>query len=242
MTKPAPQTVGAPAPPVGVSDIFATAFSRYGGGFATWGLMAIAAVAVLFVCAEYRRGMLRTTFTASPGRRRVLVAKALVVGAVAFVLGLVASVAALLLTRPVMRGNGYLPPVYPDWSFTDPAVLRATVGTGAVLAATAVFSLALGTVLRRAAGAVAIVIVLIVLPQLLATGLSPAAGQWLMRLTPAAGLTIQQTIPQYAFVPRACVPEGDCVYDQPWAGFGVICAYALVTMAVALWLLRRRDV
>ncbi|MEU4555211.1 ABC-2 family transporter [Micromonospora violae] len=205
------------------------------------GLMAIVAVAVLFVTTEYRRGMLRTTFAASPGRRRVLAAKALVIGVVTFVLGLVATVAALLITRPIMRDNGYLPPVYPDWSLTDPPVLRAVVGTAAVLAAIAVFSLALGTVLRRAASAVTIVIVLIVLPQLLASGLPPAAGQWLMRLTPAAGFTIQQTIPTYEHVPRICAPENGCVYDQPWAGFGVICAYAVVTMAVALWLLRRRD-
>ncbi|MEO3746591.1 hypothetical protein [Plantactinospora sp. B5E13] len=209
------------------------------GGYA--GLMAIVAVAVLFVTAEYRRGMLRTTFAASPGRRRVLAAKALVVGAVAFVIGFTASVAVLLITQPIMRDNGFLPPVYPDWSLTDPTVSRAIVGTAAVLAAIAVFSLALGTVLRRAAGTVAAVIVLIVLPQLLASGLPPVAGQWLMRLTPAAGFTIQQTIPRYDHVPRICVPENGCVYDQPWAGFAVICAYALVTMAVALWAVQRRD-
>jgi hypothetical protein len=123
-------------------------------------------------------------------------------------------------------------PSYPDWSLTDPAVLRAIVGTAAVLAAIAVFSLALGTVLRRAAGAVAAVIVLIILPQLLASGLPTAAGQWLMRLTPATGFSIQQTTRHYDHVPRVCLPEDGCVYDQPWAGFAVICGYALVTMAV----------
>jgi hypothetical protein len=62
-----------------------------------------------------------------------------------------------------------------------------------------------------------------------------------MRLTPAAGFSIQQTTRQYDHVSRICLPEDGCVYDQPWAGFAVICAYALVTMAVALWLLPRRD-
>ncbi|WP_143194206.1 ABC transporter permease subunit [Micromonospora sp. CB01531] len=205
------------------------------------GLMALVAVAVLFVTTEYRRGMLRTTFTASPRRGRVLVAKAMVVGAVTFVIGLVAGVAALLITLPITRDNGFLPPVYPDWSLIDPTVLRAIVGTAGVLAAIAVFSLALGTVLRRAAGAVAIVIVLIILPQLLAGALPTAAGQWLMRLTPPAGFSVQQTVPHYEQVPRICIPENGCVYDQPWAGFAVVCGYALVTMAVALWLLRRRD-
>ncbi len=82
---------------------------------------------------------------------------------------------------------------------------------------------------------------LLILPQLLAGGLPVAAGLWLMRLTPAAGFTIQQTIPHYEHVPRICLPEDGCVYDQPWAGAAVVGAYALVAMTVAVWLLRRRD-
>ena len=205
------------------------------------GLMAIVAVAVLFITAEYKRGMVRTTFTASPGRGRVLVAKALVMGGVTFVIGLVASTAALLVARPLLRKNGYKPPLFPDWSLTDGPVLRTIVGTALVLAMIAVFSLALGSVLRRSAGAVSAVIVLIVLPQIIATALPLPAALWLMRLTPAAGFSVQQTTPHYEQVSRICVPEDGCSYDQPWAGFGVLCAYALVTLAVAIWMLRRRD-
>jgi hypothetical protein len=186
--------------------------------------------------------MLRTTFTASPGRGRVLAAKAVVIGAVTFVIGLVASAAAVLIARRITRGNGFLPPVWPDRSLTDPAVLRAVVGTAAVLAAFAVFGLALGTVLRRAAGAVAIVIMMLIVPQLLTGVLSVTAAEWLVRLTPAAGFSVQQTIPHYEQVPQACLTETGCVYEQPWTGVAVIGAYALVMTAVALWLLRRRDV
>ncbi|SCF04521.1 ABC-2 family transporter protein [Micromonospora coriariae] len=205
------------------------------------GLVATVAVAVLFVTAEHRHGMLRTTFMATPGRRRVLAAKALVVGAVAFILGLVAAVTALLVVGPIQRQNGYLPPRYPDWSLTDAAVLRAVIGTAVVLTAIAVFGMALGSVLRRAAGAVAIVIVLLFLPQLLATGLPGAVGTWLMRLTPAAGFTIQQTTPHYDHVSSICLPQDGCAYDQSWAGLAVCCAYAVAMLVVALWLVRRRD-
>ena len=38
--------------------------------------------------AEYRRGLIRTTLAASPRRGRMLAAKALVIGAVAFAAGL----------------------------------------------------------------------------------------------------------------------------------------------------------
>ena len=46
----------------------------------------------MFMTAEYRRGLIRTTLAASPRRGRVLAAKALVVGAVAFVAGLLGAV------------------------------------------------------------------------------------------------------------------------------------------------------
>ena len=44
------------------------------------GLIAVAVVATMFMTAEYRRGLIRTTLAASPRRGRVLAAKALVVG------------------------------------------------------------------------------------------------------------------------------------------------------------------
>ena len=55
------------------------------------GLIAVVVVAAMFFTAEYRRGMIRVTLAASPRRGRVLAAKAVVIGAVAFVAGLVAA-------------------------------------------------------------------------------------------------------------------------------------------------------
>jgi len=42
------------------------------------GLIAVVVVATMFITAEYRRGLIRTTFAASPRRGRVLAAKAIV--------------------------------------------------------------------------------------------------------------------------------------------------------------------
>src|SRR6202012_3535684 len=44
------------------------------------GLIAVAVVAAMFMTAEYRRGLIRTTLAASPHRGRVLAAKAIVIG------------------------------------------------------------------------------------------------------------------------------------------------------------------
>ena len=52
------------------------------------GLIAAIVVAVMFITAEYRRGLILTTFTASPRRIRALAAKATVIGVVTFAVGL----------------------------------------------------------------------------------------------------------------------------------------------------------
>ena len=55
------------------------------------GLIAVAVVAAMFITAEYRRGLIRVTLAATPRRGRVLAAKAVVIAAVTFAVGLVSS-------------------------------------------------------------------------------------------------------------------------------------------------------
>ena len=120
------------------------------------------------------------------------------------------------------------------------------VGTGALLAAAAVLALAIGTILRRSALAVAIVIVVILVPYLLATGPQQDNGstgveEWLLRVTPAAALSAQQAIPKfYQVIGIYRVIDG--YYPlAPWAGLAVECAWAAAALALAYYLLRRRD-
>ena len=206
------------------------------------GVMVIVAVAVLFTTSEYRQGMIRTTFAASPRRGRVLAAKAIVVGATTFVVGLVASFASVLLALPILRANGLAPPLFQVPSLSDGPVLRAIAGTAAVLALFAVLGLAAGAILRRSPGAIIVVVVPLLIPQLIAGVLPLAAARWLMLATPAAGFSIQQTVQQrYDFVSSICLPEDGCFTTGPWVGFGVLCAYTAVALAAGFWLLRRRD-
>jgi ABC-type transport system involved in multi-copper enzyme maturation permease subunit len=203
---------------------------------ATFGLIAMVAIGVLFITAEYRRGMIRTTFAASPRRGRVLVAKAIVLGAAAFVVGLVASLTAFLVTQPILRANGFGPPGYPIPSLADWPVLRAVVGAAVFLALVAVLSLGVGAILRRSAGAIAVVVVALIPLTILVGGLPLTAAQWVMRTTPAAGLAILQTIEvdhDATVEPWGMAP--------PLAGLGVLAAYAAAALAVAVWLVRRRD-
>jgi regulation of enolase protein 1 (concanavalin A-like superfamily) len=206
------------------------------------GVVVIVAVAVLFITSEYRQGMIRTTFAASPRRGRVLAAKAIVVATTTFVVGLVASFASVLLALPILRANGLAPPVFQVPSLSDGPVLRAIAGTAAVLALLAVLGLAAGAILRRSPGAIIVVVVPLLIPQLIAGALPLAAARWLMLATPAAGFSIQQTtVQRYDFVSSICLPEAGCFTTGPWVGFGVLCAYTAVALAAGFWLLRRRD-
>ena len=70
------------------------------------GLIAVIVVATMFITAEYRRGLIRITLTASPQRGRVLAAKAFVIGSVTFVAGLVAAAAAVIFGAQLSRHKG----------------------------------------------------------------------------------------------------------------------------------------
>jgi ABC-type transport system involved in multi-copper enzyme maturation permease subunit len=205
------------------------------GAFA--GLIAVAVIAAMFITAEYRRGLIRTTLAASPRRGRVLAAKAVVIGAVTFVLGLAASVIAVAFGTRLSSAQGlYVLPV--PW-LTE---VRVVAGTAALLAVAAVLALALGAVLRRSAAAVSVAIVVIVLPYILgvASVLPLGAAEWLLRITPAAGFAIQQSLPQYPQVGAEYTPP---VYFPlgPWAGFAVLCAWTAAALFLAATTLRRRD-
>ena len=203
------------------------------------GLIVLAVVSALFITGEYRRGLIRSTFAASPHRGRVLAAKAMVIGAVVFVAGLIASGIALPLGEHLLRANGNS--IYPAGTEAE---VRAVVGTAALLAVASVFALALGTALRRSALAVTAVIVLIVLPYILAVAsvLPPGPAEWLLRVTPAAGFAVQQTVVRYPQVAAPYTPMDGYFPLAPWAGFAVLCAYTLCALGLAAYLLRTRDV
>src|SRR5206468_5002023 len=100
------------APVVGGADIgVGQAIERtLAGTFAA--LIAVVVIGVMFITAEYRRGMIRTTFTASPRRGRVLAAKAIVLAAVTFAAGLVAAAVTIPLGERLLHENGNpIPPV-----------------------------------------------------------------------------------------------------------------------------------
>jgi ABC-type transport system involved in multi-copper enzyme maturation permease subunit len=202
------------------------------------GLIVILVVAAMFFSTEYRRGLIRTTLAATPRRGAVLAAKAVVIGAVTFVVGLVAAAVSIGVGVPKEEGSGLILLSVPG--LTE---VRVIVGTAAMLAVAAVFAVALGAILRRSAAAITIAVVMVVMPFLLAAlNVVPAGvGDWLLRVTPAAALAIEQSIPRYAQVTTAISPVRGYYPLSPFAGLAVLCLWAAAALALALIMLRRRD-
>jgi len=195
-------------------------------------LLFVIVLATLFTTVEYRRGLIRTTFAASPRRGHVLAAKAVVAGALAFTAGAVATAIAEATTRHVLAANGsYL---FPQ---SGPDLARVIVGTGLFLGLAAALAVALGMMLRRSAVTVAAGIVLLVVPGVIGS----ESGGWLMRFTPTAAFAIQATLPRSNLVTSTYTPPNGYFPVGPWVGLAVLAAYAAVALGAALWLVRRRD-
>ncbi len=215
------------------------------------GLIPLIVVGAMFITAEYRRGLIRVSLAAVPRRGRLLAAKAVVIGAVGFVTGLIAAVLAVAVgARTLARTSQSL------WPVPALTLARMVVGTAALIAVAAVLALAIGTIRRRSAAAVAAVIVVIFVPKLLTVipplqpgpggpvggGLALGAREWLLRVTPAAGFSVQQAVPRFPQVTGVLyTPDWGYYPLAPWAGFAVECAWAAAALALALYLLRRRD-
>jgi ABC-type transport system involved in multi-copper enzyme maturation permease subunit len=205
------------------------------GSFAA--VIAAGVLGALFITGEYRRGLIRLTLAASPRRGRVLAAKAIVIGAVTFTAGIAGIAIAVPVGLAKLRAGGN--PILPMTALTE---VRVIAGAAALIAVASVLSLAVGAVLRRGALAVTLVIAAIVLPYLLAiTALPAGAADWVLRITPAAAIAIEQSIPAYPQVTAAYTPTDGYYPLAPWAGFAVLCAWTIAALALAAFLLHRRD-
>lgn len=219
-----------------IADGFASTLSTSMPLAIVVGLIALVVVAVMFVTTEYRRDLIRTTFTAIPHRGQVLAAKAVVMGTVAFATGAVAAAVAVPVGEHVLRAGGNY--VLPATAGTE---ARVILGTGLLLAFTAVAVLALGTMLRSGAGAVTAGIVVFVLPYIAGSAVGGGAEEWLFRFTPPAGLAILGAYPYSPQVSYAYTMANGYYPLAPWVGLAVPAGYALLTLAAAAALLPRRD-
>jgi ABC-2 type transport system permease protein len=196
------------------------------------GQAVVAIVAVLAVSGEYGTGMIRTTLAAMPRRATALAAKAAVVTAVTLAAGIPAVLGSVLAGRLILPGHGYTPANgYPVLSLANGTVLRAAAGTVLYLALIALLSVGIAAAVRDAAVAIGVVLGLLYLfPILTQVVGSPGVARHLQQIGPmTAGLEIQAST-GLSHLPIA-----------PWAGLGVLAAWAAAALLAGTVLLRLRD-
>jgi hypothetical protein len=183
--------------------------------------LAIAVLGVLVNTGEYATGMIRATLAAVPHRLPVLWAKLGVFAVMTFVVTTVAAFIAFFLGQALLHSHGT--------TLAAPHAVRAVVGVGLYLTVVGILALGIGFMVRSTAGGIATVLgILLVLP---------AIGHVL----PSSWQT--------SFLPYLPSNAGGVLFTLhpdpgslgPWAGFGVMCAWAAASVAGAAYLLRRRD-
>jgi len=119
------------------------------------GQICLITLGVLVISSEYGTGMIRTTFTASPQRHRVLAAKLIIFFAVAFVVSAFAIGFVGLVTESMHSG-------------TEGKAWGGTVVMGALyVSLLGVLALAVGSMLRHSAGAITAMLGLVLVPAIL---------------------------------------------------------------------------
>lgn len=191
------------------------------------GQAVIAVLAVLSVADEYGTGMIRVSLSAVPRRLLLLVAKAATVAVFALGVGVVAVPVGLFIGRVMLPAHG----VYPLVSFSDGPTLRAAVGTVLYFVLVALLSLGVATAIRDTAVSIGVALgLLYVLPVAAQLINDPTWQRHLEQIAPmTAGLAIQATTNLQALP------------ISPWAGLGVLAAWALAALTVAALALRTRD-
>ncbi|HET6673328.1 MAG TPA: ABC transporter permease subunit [Agromyces sp.] len=191
-----------------------------------FGQLVAGVLGVLVISGEYTTGMIRSTLAAVPMRLPALAAKAVVLFVATYVVGLVATLGAYVVTSLVFAG------VDVSASLTEPAVFLPLLGASLYLALVAVFALGVGTMLRSSAGGIAAVLGLILL---VPTVFQMIPAEWAQDLLPyllsIAGMnmftstTAEATADGFGF----------------WLNLLIVLGWVGASIAGATVLLKRRD-
>jgi hypothetical protein len=178
----------------------------------------IGVLGVLSVTGEYATGMIRSSFGAVPRRAPVLVAKAAVYSAVAFVVSLVTLFAASSFAR-VHRHRHPFP--------ARSECLRAVLAGSVYLALLAMLAVGLGFVIRSTAGAVSALFGFVfVVPIMMQMLTMDSIGKFL----------------PYDILSQATSPDFQRAdWLTPWGGIAALAAWTFAALFTAWSLVQRRD-
>ncbi len=191
--------------------------------------LVVSVLGVLAITGEYTTGMIRSTLAAVPRRLPALWAKAMVLFVVVLVVSVVAVALSWVAALPFLNNLG----IEVDLGNSDH--LRVLAGTPLYLATIAVFAFAIGALVRHSAGALAIVLGLLLVIE---TVFSAIPLRFFEVISPYLPSTAGSRILTDG---ELLGPSMGGVDLTPWQGYGVLVAWVVLLLAAAAVLLRRRD-
>jgi ABC-type transport system involved in multi-copper enzyme maturation permease subunit len=191
------------------------------------GSICMMTLGVLTTASEYGTGLIRTTMTACPDRGRVLMAKSIVFFALAFVVTLVATSLVALLQVSVLTDHGGREPTGGEW-------LKATVGISLYVALLGLLGLLAGSVIRHSAGAITLMIGVLLAPLVIALFLFSESLRRVQQGLFTYSIPNQLSI----FYDNSLSRSGPSGWDPLWIMLGLTAAVFVGAYA----LLEKRDV
>ncbi|MFF0448546.1 ABC transporter permease [Streptomyces sp. NPDC004609] len=188
------------------------------------GSVCVITLGVLTIASEYSTGMIRTTLTACPSRARVLTAKAIVYFLLVFAVTAVTTTTVAAF-QVAMLGDGW--PSAGTW-------FRATIGVSLYIAFLGLLSLAVGSLIRHSAGAITVMIGVVLLPLVLA-----------MFMFSESLNSVREFLFEYSIPSQLSVLYDNSVVEsgpQGWEPLWIMIIVAAVALGGAYAALNARDV
>ncbi|MFF4284458.1 ABC transporter permease [Streptomyces sp. NPDC001633] len=194
-----------------------------------WTLMLVASsMGALTVVSEYSSGLIRTTTVAVPARGSVVLAKAAVTAALWTAIGAAVSTGCSLVSQALLNGRHAGVPI------THPGVFRPLVATALLAPVCALVGLGLGVLLRHAAATmVTSVFALLMLPTMFSDSNRWSADVKHAMVSAAWNRLIENWEPDPNSLGYSATVPGSWIVYALWP---------LITIALAVFVVRRRDV
>ncbi|TWP52917.1 hypothetical protein FKR81_07340 [Lentzea tibetensis] len=196
--------------------------------FYTFGMYVVLVMAALAITTEYRFSTIRATFLAVPNRISALLAKTVVVSLLAGVIGELVAFGSWGISKLIKPDVNIAINTAQEW--------RNVAGVGAVFFVGAIFAIAIGTLLRHTAGAVALLLVWALVVESL-VGIIPKIGDDIQRWMPFVNGNRFLTAGTEPF-------PGEPVINYPfgaWGSLGYFAAISVGLLIVAFVVAKRRD-
>ncbi|MGG2458763.1 ABC transporter permease subunit [Streptomyces sp. RGM 3693] len=193
------------------------------------GVLCVLPLGVLVTSSEYSTGMIRTTLAACPSRGRVLAAKAIVFFVLTFVVTTVVT-GVVALTDNAMIGSISKAEIgAAEW-------LRSTVGIGLYVSFLGLLALAVGSLIRHSAGAITLMVGVVLLPFVLSMFMLAESLQGVRNFLMGYSIPNQLTVMygnKFPFVQGG--PSG-------WQPLWIVMGLAALALGGAYAAMRQRDV